>query len=293
MSVLSQKKIAIASGKGGTGKTMLSVNLASYLSKNQRVLLADLDVEEPNCLLLLNGSVSEVVDACKMIPVWDENTCTFCGLCTENCRFHALARLGPQIMVFKELCHSCYACSELCPEHALPMVKETIGQITHVEDINLFVVEGKLKIGEEQATPMIEQTLSYVAKHYHDSDIQILDCPPGNSCPLVAAVRDADFVILVTEPTPFGLNDLRIAVETVRVIGKKMGVVINKDGLGDKGVENFCSENNIPILGRIKYDKRIASLYAEGEMIFNKIGHMNQALADIIFALEKEVEQNG
>jgi len=290
MSVLNHKKIAIASGKGGTGKTMLSVNLAGFLSKQKRVLLTDLDVEEPNCLLLLKeASVSEVVDAFKMIPSWDIDKCTFCGLCAKNCMFNAIVRLGPQIVVFKELCHSCYACTELCPENALPMQEVKIGQLTHVEDVNLIAVEGQLKIGEEQAVPMIEQALEYSTKFFDDSDIQILDCPPGNSCPLVAAVKDADFVILVTEPTPFGLNDLSIAVETVRIIGKKVGVVINKDGLGDSGVSDYCKENNVPILGKIKYDQRIASLYAQGELIYNKIGHVNQALIDIVSALEKEV----
>lgn len=283
-------KIAIASGKGGTGKTLLSTNLSVFLSKQMKVVLTDLDVEEPNCSVFVGGTLSSVSSAYKMIPHWQASTCIMCGKCSENCNFHAVIRLGPEIMVFKELCHSCFACSELCPTASLPMEKHQIGEISHIEDVNISFIEGKLNIGEEQAVPLIKQTQNFSQKFHYASGIEIIDCPPGSSCPVIAAIKNADFVILITEPTPFGLHDLKVAVETAKMLNKKIGIVINRDGIGNDDVENYCREFHIGILGKIKYDRRIASLYAQGEIVYTKIGHFNQALIDIMNVVMKELK---
>lgn len=282
-------RIAIASGKGGTGKTMLAVCLSVYMTKQHKVVLADLDVEEPNSSFFIHGSKGGTTDVFKMIPQWDRDTCVFCGKCSENCNFHAVIRLGPEIVVFEQLCHSCYACSELCPTESLPMSGHKIGVIQELKDVNLRLVEGCLSIGEEQAVPLIRQTRKYVVDCCEDADIEFIDCPPGNTCPVVAAVEDADYVILITEPTPFGLNDLKIAVETMRKLKKNIGVVINRDGIGNLNVEKYCADNEIVVLGKIRYDRRIAESYARGEVVFSKIGHLNQSISDITDKLLKEL----
>ncbi len=281
-------KIAVASGKGGTGKTMLAGNLAVFLSKQFKVLLTDLDVEEPNSSFFVKGNESLVTEAFKSIPQWKQETCVLCGKCAENCNFHAVIRLGPNISVFNQLCHSCFACSELCPTDSLPMGKHKIGEIRHVENINSILIEGKLQIGEEQAVPLIRQTRQYAVNYFSNAEIQIYDCPPGNSCPVVAAVEEADYVLLVTEPTPFGLNDLKIAVETMENLGKRIGVVINRDGTGNNEVEKFCTNKQIEVVGKILYDRRIAESYARGELVFNKIGHLNQSVQNIAENLIKK-----
>lgn len=283
------KKIAIASGKGGTGKTMLATNLFAYLSENTKVLLTDLDVEEPNSGIFFQGSESYKTDAFRFIPEWHSVLCVLCGKCSENCNFHAVLKLGQNIVVFNELCHSCYACSELCPTGSLPMVKHKIGEIRKLVNVNEYFVEGKLRIGEEQAVPLIHLTQKYAIDHSPNAELEIIDCPPGNSCPVVAAVHDADYVILITEPTPFGLNDLKIAVELMIKLKKKIGVVINRDGIGDLNVYEYCIKNQITVLGKILYDRRIAESYARGELVFMKIGHVNQAIMDIAAHLMEEL----
>lgn len=283
------KKIAIASGKGGTGKTFLAVNLSSYLSKEKSVLLVDLDVEEPNSALFIKANMSSTSEANKMIPEWEKAQCILCGICAENCNFHSVIRLGPNIVVFEQLCHSCYACSELCPTNALPMKKKRIGEIRLMKDVGLTFVDGTLDVGEEQAVPLIRRTQQFALENSNDAAIEIIDCPPGNSCSLVAAVKDSDFVILITEPTPFGLNDLKIAVETMQNLNKSFGVVINRDGIGDAAVETYCFESEITILGKIRFDRRIAEIYARGELVFDKIGHVNQSVMEIVAQLEKEL----
>jgi len=232
-------KIAVASGKGGTGKTMLSVNLAAYLAQTQPTLLVDLDVEEPNDMLFIKGEIQNVKDQFKMIPQWDESKCTLCGICSSTCKYHAVIQLGSIILIFKELCHSCFACSELCPSEALPMKKHKMGETKTIISGKLTCIESCLKIGEEQAVPLIYKTHELVEQKYNDFPVQIFDCPPGTSCPVVAATKNADFVVLVTEPTPFGLNDLRLAVDTIREIRKPLGVVINRNGIGNNEVDNY------------------------------------------------------
>ncbi len=264
-------KIAIASGKGGTGKTTLSTNLASFLGENNRVVLVDLDVEEPNSHLFLNATLLEKEDKMKMIPRWESASCILCGSCVETCNFNALLCMANEILVFPNLCHSCYACSELCPTHSLPMQAQKMGELSHFAVEEMDFVEGRLNIGEEQAISLIAQTKKYVDKHFFDKDFAIFDSPPGTSCPVIEAIKDADFVILVTEPTPFGLHDLTLAVETTRALKKKFGVVINRHGIGNEDVSTYCQKENIPVLAKIPHLIEAAKLYSEGKLMYQTL----------------------
>jgi MinD superfamily P-loop ATPase len=274
-------QIAIASGKGGTGKTLLSTNLASFLAETQQVLLVDLDVEEPNSGLFIKGERILSEDKFKMIPEWS-GSCSLCGLCQDVCQFHAVLRLGTHIMVFPELCHSCYACSELCPEQALPMIPRRMGMMTSSVQNGLSFVESRLDIGQEQAVPMISQTKKYINTLFPNGTITILDSPPGTSCPVIETVKDADFVILITEPTPFGLHDLKLAVETVRTLHKKFGVVINRHGIGNNDVADYCRAETIPVLAQIPNDRRIAELYSRGDLVYPHIPDVQEQLSLIV-----------
>lgn len=273
--------IAVASGKGGTGKTLLATNLAAKISRDMPVVLADLDVEEPNTSVFMADPPKTTTDQYKLIPEWDQGKCVLCDVCTTVCRFHAIVKLGEMIVVFKELCHSCYACSELCPEQALPMKEHKIGTISTWQKENFTLVESRLEVGEEQAVPMIHLAQQHLSDQYQKTPLHIYDCPPGTSCPMVASVKEVDEVILVTEPTPFGLNDLKLAVETMRLMEKPFGVVINRYGIGDTAVEEYCEKEKIPILARVRFDREIASLYSRGELVFDKIDHFADALSEI------------
>jgi len=275
-------KIAIASGKGGTGKTLLATNLADYISQREDTLLVDLDVEEPNDFIFIEGTQVNRVDQVKMIPSWDEGQCTLCGLCSKICKYHAVIQLGTFIAVFNELCHSCYACSELCPANALPMQAFKMGETRTMSKGRLTFIESRLEIGEEQAVPLIRKTHTMVDERFHDIPFQIFDCPPGTSCPVAAATRHADLVILVTEPTPFGLNDLKLAVETMQDLGKPVGVVINRDGIGNSEVEDFCKREQLPVLAKIPFDREIARRYSKGELVYTEVNSVISALDQIM-----------
>ena len=282
-------KIAIASGKGGTGKTLLATNLAEYLSQNQDTLLVDLDVEEPNDFIFIKGITVSVTDQFKMIPAWDESKCTLCGICSKSCAYHAVIQLGTFIAVFNELCHGCYACSELCPANALPMKPVKMGETRTISQGRLTFIESRLEIGEEQAVPLIKKTHSLADEKFHDIPFQIFDCPPGTSCPVVAASRNADFVILVTEPTPFGLNDLKLAAETMHNLGKSIGVVINRDGIGNSEVEAFCNREKLPVLAKIPFDREIARHYSKGELAYDEVNSLQNALHQIVSFIQKHL----
>jgi len=274
-------RIAIASGKGGTGKTTLSTNLASFLGESESVVLVDLDVEEPNSNLFLNGELLRSEDKMKMIPHWDSHSCTLCNQCIDICNFHALISIANEILILPNLCHSCYACSELCPTHSLPMEAQKMGELRHFLTHKIDFVEGRLNIGEEQAVSLIAQTKKYVEKHFGDETLKLYDSPPGTSCPVIESIKDADFVILVTEPTPFGLHDLNLAVETTRALGKAFGVVINRDGMGNNDVEAYCQKENIVILAKIPHRIEIAKLYSAGKLIYNEVAAFKDALEKI------------
>ncbi|RLA71607.1 MAG: ATPase [Epsilonproteobacteria bacterium] len=275
-------KITIASGKGGTGKTTLSTNLTSYLaSLGEKVVLADLDVEEPNSALFFNATPKAEQVSHKMVPQWEKADCTYCGNCADVCNFNAIVALSDEILVYPELCHSCYACSELCPTDSLPMTPKRIGEIKAFSANGFDLVEGRLDLGQEMAVPLIAQTIKYVDENF-ENHLKILDAPPGTSCPVIEASRGSDYVILVTESTPFGLNDLTLAVETMRVLKQKFGVIINRYGIGDSGVETYCQKEDIPIITKIQNDRKVAELYSNGELVYPKIEHFKNALDDII-----------
>jgi MinD superfamily P-loop ATPase len=284
-------KIAIASGKGGTGKTTLATNLASYLAEHYKVVLADLDVEEPNSGLFIEGELVLKENKFKKIPLW-KGQCSLCGLCQEVCNFHAIIQLKKQVLVFSELCHSCYACSELCPDTALPMISQKMGELKHLQKLQLAFVESRLDIGQEQAVPLISQTKKYIEKNLSDSFIKIYDSPPGTSCPVFEAIKNSDFVLLVTEPTPFGLHDLKLTVETVRILKKPFGVVVNRYGIGNDDVFDYCKKESIPILAKIPNSREIAELYSRGELIYQKIPEVKQQLMHIVNYLNKLKDEN-
>jgi MinD superfamily P-loop ATPase len=261
--------IAIASGKGGTGKTTLSTSLAYYLRESYegQVTLTDLDVEEPNSGLFFQGEKVQKQDIMKQIPDWQKESCTFCNRCKEVCNFNAIALLPESVLVFPELCHSCYACVELCPENALPMKPVKSGKISQYRIQALNFVEGKINVGEQQAVPAIKETKKF-AYQLNSQGIHLYDAPPGTSCPVIETTKDADFVVLVTEPTPFGLHDLKLSVATMRKMDKRFGVVINRHGIGNREVETYCNDEEITVLGKIPDSREIAAKYSRGETIW-------------------------
>ena len=270
-------KIAIASGKGGTGKTTLSINLAELIAENTKVVLVDLDVEEPNTGLFFSGNLIFEEIKYKLIPQWEEDTCVLCGNCENVCNFNAVIKFNKEIMVFPQLCHSCHACSELCPTQSLPMNKQRIGKLKHLKNGNIDFIESRLDIGEEQAVPIISQTIDYIEEHF-DNEIIIMDSPPGASCPVIEVAKNADFIILVTEPTPFGLHDLIIAIETMQDLKKDFAIVINRHGIGNDEVERYCKKNNIPLIAKIPNDRKIAELYSKGSLIYTEFPEVKTEL---------------
>src|SRR5690554_5491512 len=282
-------RIAIASGKGGTGKTTLSVNLARYASLSRRTLLADLDVEEPNSGVFIGGRLITEKEVFRQVPSWEEKRCTLCGKCSEYCKFNAALKLGGKIVIMPELCHSCYACSELCPENALPMVSDPHGTIRHYQSDTLNFIEGRLNIGEEQAPPLIRETIKYTEHLNCSFELEFWDSPPGTSCPVITATSEADLVILVTEPTPFGLYDLQLAVETMKKLGKQTAVIVNRVGIGNEELFSYCAEQNLSVWATIPDSREIAELYSMGELIYPKIKEYRDSL-DVILQRISELE---
>ena len=248
--------LSIASGKGGTGKTSVAVNLALSL---ENVQLLDCDVEEPNIHLLLNPDIQRKEPVYTLVPFVD-NSCDHCGACSNFCQYNAIF-VGPdKTLVFPELCHSCGGCSLVCPKQAVTYEKDRIGTIKYCSTEDLELIYGELEIGKPLAVPVIKN----VKKNIKKRKIVILDSPPGASCPFVETVKGSNFCILVTEPTPFGLHDLKIAVRVLRQMAIPFGVIVNRANLGDKKVYDFCKEENISILLEIPFDRKIAELYSNG-----------------------------
>lgn len=273
--------LAIASGKGGTGKTTISTALA--IVAKQKVNYFDCDVEEPNGMIFLKPiSVTSDVSFSK-VPQIDTDKCTGCGECESFCQFNAIITLAGRTMVMNEMCHACTGCSYVCPKSAISFVPFRMGEInkgmlrtSSGSEIN--IVSGVLDIGRTMSPPLIRQ----VKKDIQDQELNIIDCPPGSSCPMLTAVDGADYVILVTEPTPFGLHDLSIAVDTLRVMHIPFGVIINKSGIGDSCVVDYCQNEGIDILAQIDSMIEVAKQYSEGVNILAQITEVTESLKKIL-----------
>jgi MinD superfamily P-loop ATPase len=250
--------VAVASGKGGTGKTTIAVNLALSLKKDIQFL--DCDVEEPNAHIFLKPQITETKVVSIPIPVIDESKCDYCGRCAKICEYNALAVLKDRVLTFPHLCHGCGGCSLLCPQEAISEAGKEIGTIDIGSSGDIQFIHGTLNVGEVMSPPLIRAVKQYIDPGKH----VILDAPPGTSCPVIEAIKGSDFCILVTEPTPFGLHDLALAVEVAKKLTIPCGVVINRADLGDGAVVHYCELENIPVLMHIPFDREIAVLYSKG-----------------------------
>jgi MinD superfamily P-loop ATPase len=260
--------VTVASGKGGTGKTTVAASLALSLAELANAaapLFLDCDVEEPNAALFLQPVIQEQREVGQMIPAVDLEACTTCGRCAEVCQYHAIAVVGEKVLVFPELCHGCGSCTLNCPAGAIQEVLHVTGTVERGQAGSITFAQGTMNVGEPMGVPIIRQLKRWMIAPVPNGRPIILDAPPGTACPVVEAMHGADFVLLVTEPTPFGLHDLRLAVEVARgELGLPVGVVVNRDGVGDQGVDEYCAAEGIPILMRIPHDRRIAEAYSEG-----------------------------
>ncbi|NLJ59587.1 MAG: P-loop NTPase [Firmicutes bacterium] len=276
--------ISIASGKGGTGKTTVAVNLALTLMETESVYLLDCDVEEPNAHLFLRPRLEGSAKVTVPVPIVDEEQCNECGRCGETCAFNAILPLGKHVLTFHELCHGCGGCALLCPTGAIREEPLEIGVVEWGHAGSISHIHGRLKIGSPLAPPVVRA----VKKHAQNRSlgaVSIIDAPPGTSCPVVASVSGSDFCLLVTEPTPFGLHDLTLAVDMVRELGVNFGVVINRAGLGNGGLVDYCRAENIPILARIPFDRKYAKCYAKGGRLIEEFPEIRKILQDLWHAV--------
>jgi MinD superfamily P-loop ATPase len=274
--------ISVASGKGGTGKTTVSTNLALSIGEMQ---FLDCDVEEPNANIFINTKIKEQEDISVRIPKIDKESCDYCGKCSEFCAYNALAVVPNNVLVFPELCHSCGGCELVCPKDAISWNKRSIGKLEHGQAEGIDFYHGLLNVGEMQAIPVIKALKRKIDKSKH----VIIDVPPGTSCPVIESITGSDYCILVTEPTPFGLHDLKLAVEVVKYLGIPFGVIINRDGIGDENVVTFCQDQDIPILLKIPERKKIASLYSKGIALVNKSHEWHEMFALVFSQIQEEV----
>jgi MinD superfamily P-loop ATPase len=275
--------LSIASGKGGTGKTTVAVNLARTFGS--AVQLLDCDVEEPNDHLFLKGKLhhAEVVNI--PIPEVDESLCDGCGECGRLCEFNAIVSFGAAALVFPELCHGCGGCTKVCPKEAIHEVDKRMGVVETLKDRDVTLVQGRLDVGVAMAPPLIRA----VKASLRNAGPAILDASPGTSCPVVTTVRNTDFVLLVTEPTPFGLHDLGLAVQMVRELSLPIGVVVNRVGIGDDRVHIFCRSEGVPILAEIPDDRRIAEVYSRGELIVDALPRYRGLFEDLLGKIAENV----
>ncbi|WP_372796989.1 ATP-binding protein [Pontiella sp.] len=273
-------KIAVASGKGGTGKTTISCALAN--AAQGEVTLLDCDVEEPNSRFFIHPVIEEERPTYNLVPTVDPEKCTGCGECGRVCQFSAITSLGKVVMVFNELCHSCGACARICPAGAIEETPRATGSILSGRSGNIRFISGCLNVGEAMAPPVIRETL----KQATESGLNIVDCPPGTSCPYVTAVKACDAALLVTEPTPFGLHDLKLAVETIRELGVPFGVAVNRVTDEHNVISAYCCGEGIPLLLQVPESRRVAEAYSRGEPINTVMPELNEALRAIPGKLE-------
>jgi len=277
--------ISVASGKGGTGKTMIATNLAAVLGSDAQYL--DCDVEEPNGHIFLKPEFIKDYDVTVKVPKVDPAKCNYCGECQDVCAFNAMLVLkDKKVLVFPELCHSCGACSLLCPTGAIEEEPRVIGKVECGVSGEVGFVHGRLNVGEPMAPPVIKEVMRNI-----DSDkVAVVDSAPGTSCPVVETVKDTDYCVLVTEPTPFGLNDLELAVEMLAKLKVPCGVVINRCDIGDDRVERFCSDRDIRVLMRIPHDMEIARVYSRGELIVNAMPEYRNSFDRLFSDIRAEIE---
>ncbi|MCP4372458.1 MAG: P-loop NTPase [Deltaproteobacteria bacterium] len=276
--------ISIASGKGGTGKTTIATNLARSIGSN--VQLLDCDVEEPNAHLFINPYFEETETVFMPVPKVDEEKCTYCGKCGEICEFKAIAVVNENVLVFEELCHSCGGCWEVCPEGAITQSGRELGVIQKGHRNGIEFIHGKLRVGEAMSPPLIKKVRSYE----NPEKLTIIDAPPGTSCPVIASMKDANFVLLVTEPTPFGLYDLKLAVGAVQMMNIPLGLVINRSDLGDDNVRQYAHQMGLSILMEIPFDRKIAEAYSQGEMLVDVMPEWNERFQGLHYKIEKLIE---
>ena len=278
--------ISVASGKGGTGKTTVSTNLAASLGDN--VQLLDCDVEEPNAHLFLNPDIKMKETIFSIVPKIDQEKCTYCGKCADICSFSAITVIGESILTFPELCHGCGGCMVICPEYAVSDTGRELGVLETGEAGSADFAHGVLRIGEAMSPPLIKA----VRKLEKKDVINIIDAPPGTSCPVIAAMKDTDFVLMVTEPTPFGLHDLKLAVEAVKILKIPAGLVINRSDIGDNGVLEYAAEEKIPVLLEIPFDRRIAEAYSNGKLIIDALPEWKDKFLDLFKKIETILKNN-
>ncbi len=282
--------VSIASGKGGTGKTTVATNLALFLSgeKSQDIHFLDCDVEEPNAAIFLRPRIEQRRPVSLLVPEIDLKKCTFCGECAKICAYNAIVVLKEEVLTFSELCHGCGGCSLLCPEKAISEREREIGVLEAGKVGSIRFVQGRLNIGEPMATPLIRA----VKKAALSDSITIIDVPPGTSCPVIESVNGSDFCLLVTEPTPFGLYDLKLAVELLKKLNIKHGVLINRAGVGDEKVNEYCEKEEVPIMAQIPFDREIAVLYSRGIPLWTKGDHYREIFRKLWEIIESQVSVN-
>ena len=274
-------KIAIASGKGGTGKTTVATTLAYLLSnlKSKNIIYVDMDVEEPNGYIFLKPEIVESKEYSELIPEINEDKCVYCGKCADVCVYNAISIIKPikKAIFFEQLCHSCGACAYVCPvEGAIVekpkrkgIINKGIFKLDHDENKKINFIEGVLDVGEPSAVPLISGINRIIDENNGKNFLYILDAPPGTSCPVVNTIESCDYVVLVTEPTPFGINDLKLTLDVIKDLKKDVGLVINKWDEKNLLAEKFAEENNLEIIGKIPFKKEIAKFYSKGELIQN------------------------
>ncbi|MBN2468974.1 MAG: ATP-binding protein [Deltaproteobacteria bacterium] len=273
-------QISVASGKGGTGKTTIATSLALSVDNT---LYVDCDVEEPNGHIFLDPRITERVSGGIPVPRVDESLCTHCGLCADVCEYHAIVVIKDKVLLFSELCHGCGGCTYMCPVDAIEEVEREIGIIEKGIIGAKTFLQARLNIGEPMAPPLIRKEKTFLD---HDKTI-IIDAPPGTSCPVVQAISGTDFCVLVTEPTPFGLHDLTLAVEMVRVLGIPAGVIVNLADIGNKDVWTYCEREGLPILMEIPFDRRIAEAYSRGIPLVNAFPEYKEKFSDLYHTIRQ------
>jgi MinD superfamily P-loop ATPase len=276
--------ITIASGKGGTGKTTIALNLARVA--NTDIQLLDCDVEEPNDHLFFPAALKRQEDVKMLVPEIDVARCNKCGICSEFCQFNAIAMLEDKPLVFQEMCHGCGGCALICPRGAITEADKNVGIIESLTSENICLIQGRLDIGSTMAPTVIRAVKNHIRKDL----ITILDAPPGTSCPVVTTAKDTDFVVLVTEPTPFGLHDLILAAQMVEECQIPFGVVINRAGIGNNDVKYFCEEANIQVLIEIPDDRRIAEACSRGNLIIDVLPEYRNHFQTLFSVIVEQIE---